>query len=34
VTNAIKQLYQSLSQANHGEKIPLKVFLQPCEVIL
>jgi hypothetical protein len=34
VTNAIKQLYQRLSQANHGGKVPLKVFLQPCEVIL
>ena len=32
--NAIKQLYMKLLDANHGEEVPLKVFLQPCEVIL
>jgi nitrogen regulatory protein PII len=32
--NAIKQLYTKLLEANHGEKVPLKVFLQPCEVLL
>jgi len=32
--NAIKQLYMKLLEANHGEEVPIKVFLQPCEVIL
>lgn len=32
--NAMKQLYMNLLEANHGEEVPLKVFLQPCEVIL
>lgn len=32
--NAIKQLYMKLLDANHGEEVPLKVFLQACEVIL
>jgi nitrogen regulatory protein PII len=32
--NALKQLYMKLLEANHGEEVPLKVFLQPCEVIL
>ena len=32
--DAIKQLYVRLLEANHGEEVPLKVFLQPCEVIL
>ena len=32
--NAMKQLYMKLLEANQGEEVPLKVFLQPCEVIL
>ena len=32
--NAMKQLYMKLLEANHGEEVPLKIFLQPCEVIL
>jgi nitrogen regulatory protein PII len=34
LTEALKQLYVKLLEANHGEEVPLKVFLQPCEVIL
>jgi nitrogen regulatory protein PII len=34
MANAVKQLYMKLLEANHGEEVPLKVFLQPCEVIL
>jgi nitrogen regulatory protein PII len=34
LTDAIKQLYMKLLEANHGEEVPLNVFLQPCEVIL
>jgi nitrogen regulatory protein PII len=32
--DAMKQLYMKLLEGNHGEEVPLKVFLQPCEVIL
>jgi nitrogen regulatory protein PII len=34
VADAMKQLYVRLLEANHGEEVPLKVFLQPCEMIL
>ena len=34
MANAVKQLYMKLLEANHGEEVPIKVFLQPCEVIL
>jgi nitrogen regulatory protein PII len=34
LADALKQLYVKLIDANHGEEVPLKVFLQPCEVIL
>jgi nitrogen regulatory protein PII len=34
LADAIKQLYLRLLDANHGEEVPLKVFLQPCEVII
>ena len=34
LADAVKQLYVKLIDANHGEEVPLKVFLQPCEVIL
>lgn len=34
VTNAVKQMYVRLLESNSGEDVPLKVFLQPCEVIL
>jgi nitrogen regulatory protein PII len=34
LADAVKQLYVRLLEANHGEEVPLKVFLQPCEVIL
>jgi nitrogen regulatory protein PII len=34
LADAIKQLYLRLLDANHGAEVPLKVFLQPCEVIL
>ncbi|BCA56473.1 hypothetical protein W02_36130 [Nitrospira sp. KM1] len=30
----MKQLYMNLLDANQGEEVALKVFLQPCEVIL
>jgi len=34
MANAVKQLYMKLLESNHGEEVPLKVFLQPCEVII
>jgi nitrogen regulatory protein PII len=34
LTHAIKQLYLKLLDANDGQEVPLKVFLQPCDVIL
>jgi nitrogen regulatory protein PII len=34
LTNAVKQLYARLRQKQSGEEVPLKVFLQPCELIL
>ncbi|HET8721575.1 MAG TPA: hypothetical protein VFM24_06075 [Nitrospira sp.] len=34
LTDAIKQLYLRLLEANGGQEVPLKVFLQPCEVVL
>ena len=34
LADAVKQLYVKLLNANQGEEVPLKVFLQPCEVIL
>ena len=34
VANAVKRMYVRLLESNHGEEVPLKVFLQPCEVIL
>jgi nitrogen regulatory protein PII len=34
LAGAVKQLYVKLLDANHGEEVPLKVFVQPCEVIL
>ena len=34
LADAVKQLYMKLLEGNHGEEVPLKVFLQPCEVIL
>jgi hypothetical protein len=34
LADAIKGLYLKLLDANHGEEVPLKVFAQPCEVIL
>lgn len=34
LTKAIKQLYERLCEANRGEKVPLKIFMQPCEVVL
>ena len=34
VTTAVKQMYVRLLENNSGEDVPLKVFLQPCEVIL
>jgi nitrogen regulatory protein PII len=34
LTKAIKQLYQRLREANSGENVPLKIFMQPCEVVL
>lgn len=34
LADAVKQLYVRLLDANQGEEVPLKVFVQPCEVIL
>jgi nitrogen regulatory protein PII len=34
LADAVKQLYVRLLEANQGEEVPLKVFVQPCEVIL
>ena len=34
ITDAMKELYAKLLEQHHGEDVPLKVFLQPCEVIL
>ena len=34
LADAVKQLYLKLLEANQGEEVPLKVFVQPCEIIL
>ncbi|HEU4684507.1 MAG TPA: hypothetical protein VFS39_08420 [Nitrospira sp.] len=34
MTEAIKALYMKLLEQQHGQEVPLKVFLQPCELIL
>lgn len=34
LVEALKQLYVKLVEEHHGEDVPLKVFLQPCDVIL
>ncbi|MDF0644264.1 MAG: hypothetical protein P0111_09545 [Nitrospira sp.] len=34
ITEAVKQLYMMEIEKRAGEEVPLKVFLQPCEVIL
>jgi len=34
MAEAMKQLYMKLLDKHQGEDVPLKVFLQPCEVIL
>lgn len=34
LADAVKQLYVRLLEAHPGEEVSLKVFLQPCEVIL
>jgi hypothetical protein len=34
LVNAVKELHVRLVQENHGLEVPLKAFLQPCEVIL
>lgn len=34
LTDAVKQLYVKLLDKQSGEEVPLKVFLQPCELIL
>lgn len=34
VVNAVKEIHARLVHGYHGLDIPLKAFLQPCEVIL
>jgi nitrogen regulatory protein PII len=34
LADGVKQLYVKLLEANQGEEVPLKVFVQPCQVIL
>ena len=34
IAQAVKQLYMSELDKHAGEEVPLKVFLQPCEVLL
>jgi len=34
LTDAVKQLYVRLLEKQSGEEVPLKVFLQPCELIV
>lgn len=34
LTDAVKQLYVQLREKQSGEEVPLKMFLQPCEIIL
>ncbi|HMU54983.1 MAG TPA: hypothetical protein PKA61_08245 [Nitrospira sp.] len=34
IADALKQLYGKLLEHNSGKEVSLKVFLQPCEVIL
>lgn len=34
LTDAVKHLYVTLREKQSGEEVPLKVFLQPCEMIL
>ncbi|WP_455377147.1 P-II family nitrogen regulator [Petrachloros mirabilis] len=34
LTDAVKQLYAKLREKQSGEEVPIKVFVQPCEVVL
>jgi hypothetical protein len=34
LATAVKRLYSKLHDEHLGQEVPLKVFLQPCEVIL
>jgi nitrogen regulatory protein PII len=34
LADAVKQLYMRLLEANQGEEVPLKAFVQPCQVIV
>ena len=34
LVNGVKELYVRLMEEHHGREVPLKVFLQPCEVIV
>jgi hypothetical protein len=34
LVNAVRELYARLIQAHYGHEVPLKVFVQPCELIV
>ena len=34
LVKGVKELHVKLVQDNHGHEVPLKVFLQPCELIV
>ena len=34
LVNGVKELHARLVEEHHGHEVPLKVFLQPCEVIV
>jgi hypothetical protein len=34
IAHAVKELHLRLVQEHHGHEVPLKVFVQPCEMIL
>ena len=34
IATAVKALHRDLVQEHHGHEVPLKVFVQPCEMIV
>jgi Nitrogen regulatory protein P-II len=34
LVNAVREMYARLIQAHYGHEVPLKVFVQPCELIV
>jgi hypothetical protein len=34
LVNAVREMHTRLIQAHYGHEVPLKVFVQPCELIV